>query len=109
MKQNEANQIRESGDNGTPFKAACAASCLKILARIARTREAIFAEASRALGAPERLLRLALIEAEAAAWQTQYPHLVFPELATEKVQAVAAWNARQRAVRRTSPVFARAA
>ncbi len=106
MKRKLAKQNRERDKNGTPFRAACLASCKRILAQIARAREAIFAEASRALGAPERLLRLALIEAEAAAWQTPYPHLVFPVLATEKVQAVAAWNARQQSVRRTSPVFA---
>jgi len=33
----------------------------------------------------------ALNEAEAAAWQTMFPHLVFPALATEKVQAAIAW------------------
>src|SRR5262245_53603254 len=43
----------------------------------------------------EHLLELALNEAEALAWQTEYPYLVFPTLAAEKVQAVAQWNARQ--------------
>jgi hypothetical protein len=58
------------------------------------------------LGAPERLLRLALNEAEAAAWETMYPHLVFPALASEKAQAVAAWNAHQQSVWRSSPIAA---
>ena len=78
---------------------ACKKLCRKIRQRIAAVKEAIFAEASRALTAPERLVRLALNEAEAAAWQTEYPHLVFPALATEKIRAVADWNAHQRAVR----------
>ena len=38
-------------------------------------------------------------EAEALAWQTGYPHLFFPALATEKVQAAAGWNARQQFIR----------
>jgi hypothetical protein len=77
--------------------------------QIAGVKEAIFAESSRALTAPERLVRLALNEAEAAAWQTTYPHLFFPTLAMEKVQAVAAWNARQQSMRQRSPIIALAA
>ena len=93
---------RWSGKNG-------GASGRKIRAQLAGVKEAIFAESSRAFPAPERLVRLALNEAEAAAWQTKYPHLVFPALATEKVQAVAAWNARQQSVRENSPVIVLAA
>ena len=81
----------------------------KGLAQIARVRAAVFAESTRALGSQERLLRLALNEAEAAAFQTEYPHLVFPALAAEKVRAVAAWNVRQQVVRRGSPAVALAA
>ena len=78
----------------------CKAWCRKLRAQITEVKEAIFAESSRALSGPEQLVRLALNEAEATAWQTQYPHLVFPALAAEKVQAVAAWNAHQQFVRR---------
>jgi hypothetical protein len=95
--------------NGRWSRKACGASCRKIRARIAGVKAAIFAESSRAFPAPERLVRLALNEAEAAAWQTKHPHLFFPALATEKVRAVAAWNARQRSVRQSSPVIALAA
>jgi hypothetical protein len=70
-----------------------------------KAKEAIFAESRDALKTQEQLLRLALNEAEALAWQTMYPHLVFPTLATEKVQAVVAWDARQRSVRRSTRVF----
>ena len=86
------------------LRKACGSCCRKIRAQIAGAKEAIFAEYSRVFSAPERLVRLALNEAEAAAWQTKYPHLVFPALATEKVQAVADWNARQQSVRQSSPV-----
>ena|SRR2546427_886630 len=46
-----------------------------------------------------RLLRQALNEAEAIAWQTGFPQLVFPSLALEKARAVATWESRQRSMR----------
>jgi hypothetical protein len=91
------------------FRNACRPACRKIRTQIAGVKEAIFAEYSRVFSAPERLVRLALNEAEAAAWQTKYPHLIFPTLATEKVRAVAAWNVRQQSVRENSPVIVLAA
>ena len=101
------NQIStiENRGNGGWSRNACRAICRKIRAQISAVKEAIFAEASRALTAPERLVRLALNEAEAVAWQTKYPHLLFPALATEKVEAVAAWNARQESMWQSSPVI----
>ncbi len=92
------NQISASGNrgNGGLLRKACRESCRKIRAQLAGVKEAILAESSGAFPAPERLVRLALNEAEAAAWQTKYPHLFFPTLAVEKVEAVAAWNVHQR-------------
>src|SRR5208283_4414210 len=104
-KLNETNQNHGNAEAGTGFKSNCLASCQKILAQVARVKETIFAESSRALKSQEHLLRLALNEAEAAARQTMYPHLVFPVLATEKVQAVIAWDRQQQSVRRTNPVY----
>ena len=106
--------MRPTSTNGNPgnsglFRNACRASCRKIRAQIAGVKEAIFAEYSRAVSAPERLVRLALNEAEAAAWQTKYPHLFFPTLAVEKVRALADWNARQQSLRENRPVIALAA
>ena len=106
MKQTNTNENR--GDSGSPRNTG-RPSCRKIRAQIAGVKEAIFAESTRALPAPERLVRLALNEAEAVAWQTKYPHLFFPTLAVEKVHAVAVWNARQQAVRENSPVVTLAA
>lgn len=84
---------------GATLKQACVGSCQKVLAQVARVKAAIFAEARTALNTQQHLLRLALNEAEAQAWQTEYPHLVFPALAMEKVQAVTAWSRRQQYVR----------
>jgi len=95
--------------NSRLLRKACGSCCRKIRAQIAGAKEAIFAEYSRVFSAPERLVRLALNEAEAAAWQTKFPHLFFPTLAVEKVGAVAAWNARQQTVRENSPVIVLAA
>jgi hypothetical protein len=55
------------------------------------------------------LLRLALNEAEALAWETGVPHLIFPTLAMEKVRSVADWQSRQKLVQRGEPRFAFAA
>ncbi len=73
-----------------------------VLAQIAEARRALLAGARESLNLPDQLLRLALNEAEALASQTLYPHLVFPELATEKIQNVAAWDRRQRVLNRQS-------
>jgi hypothetical protein len=100
--------VEKRGRSGS-IRKACGASCRKIRTQIAGVKEAIFAEYSRAFSAPERLVRLALNEAEATAWQTKYPHLFFPALAVEKVRSVAAWNARQQSVRENSPVIVLAA
>jgi hypothetical protein len=48
------------------------------------------------------VLRLALNEAEALAWQTGFPHLLFPELAAEKAEGAIRWHQRQRSVRRNA-------
>ena len=92
------NEIRKETVNPTS-ESVCLASCRTLLAQIERTRSAILDEFRELLDAQERLLHLALNEAEALAWQTDYPHFVFPVLAAEKAQAVAAWHARQQSMR----------
>ena len=98
MKSKQTDEGRKDVNDRTAFGGACVKSCRGILARISKTREAIFAEARDKLNVQERMLRLALNEAEALAWQTLYPHLVFPALAAEKVQGIAAWNHHQRLI-----------
>ena len=46
-----------------------------------------------------QILRSALNEAEALAWQTPYPHLFFPLLAEEKAISARRWAARQEMIR----------
>ena len=91
---NEINEGRPQAGGGNGFTNACNA----ILARIHDAKEAIFAEARNTLNLRERLVRLALNDAEALAWETRYPHLFFPDLAAEKIRGLAAWDNRQRAM-----------
>src|SRR2546429_9706653 len=95
-------QIQKNTATDSTLTTACLASCQKLLTQIENTKDNIVAEFRHLLEAHEQLLRLALTEAEALAWQTEYPHLVFPILATEKAQAVAAWHARQQSMQQTN-------
>jgi len=54
----------------------------------------------------ERVLAAALREAEALAWRTGFPQLIFPVLAEEKARGVRKWHFRQQLLRRHSPTFA---
>jgi hypothetical protein len=82
------------------LKNACLSACRKVVAQMSRAKESVLAEFRDRFQVPEHLVRLALNEAEALAWQTAYPHLVFPNLATEKAQALVNWQGHQRAVSR---------
>ena len=95
-------QTNDHTSTSGTFKRFCLASCRKLLTQIESTKEAIFDEFRDIIGGQERTLRLALNEAEAIAWQTEYPHLVFPTLAKEKVEAVFAWQARAQSIQRTA-------
>jgi hypothetical protein len=68
--------------------------------RLAALKERLLAERAPARVAPwiERLLRLAANEAEALAWQTSVPLLVFPALLDEKLEAAMAYVGRQHSV-----------
>ncbi|HZV34085.1 MAG TPA: hypothetical protein VFB72_05865 [Verrucomicrobiae bacterium] len=78
---------------------ACIKSCQAIVAQVAKTKDAMLAQFRELVADHEEVLRLALNEAEALAWQTQYPQLVFQDLAEEKAKHVAEWAAHQRVVR----------
>ena len=97
------NQTETNVPNRKNLVQVCMDSCRNFLGQIEKTKEAILAKFRATLGAQGQLLRLALNEAEALAWQTDYPHLVFPALAVEKAQAVATWDARQRSLRLDHP------
>jgi hypothetical protein len=84
-------------------------SCKKLLARIEQAKNSILNEFHVTLEPHHKSYQLALNEAEALAWQTAYPHLLFPSLAVEKIQSVSAWQMRQRLVHQQHLAFAEAA
>ena len=105
MKTTESNTKNVS--NNQTFKAACLGACEKLVAQIGQVKNNIVTEFK---GVHQTLVQHAIVEADALAWQTEYPHLLFPLLATEKVQTLAQWQARQQLyVRRPSPAYAYAA
>ena len=88
---------------------ACMGSCRKLAGRIEQAREQLFSDLRETFQVPERLFQLALGEADALAWQTGFPNLVFPDLAMEKVQSAADWHARQQSLSGPRSGFRRAA
>ena len=87
----------------------CVQSCKKLLAGIEQTKNKIAAEFREIVESNQKSFQLALNEAEALAWQTDYPQLFFPTLAMEKVQAVAARHTRQQFMQYPRLAFAGAA
>jgi len=90
------NQIKNAEQT---FANRCLETYKAWLTEIEQAKDMIVKEFNETLDAHGNLFRLALNEAEALAAQTEYPHLVYPALAVERVQAVAAWRRRQAAIR----------
>ena len=103
------NAIEQMKNSARPTLKSCVASCRKLVAQLDQIKNSILVDFRAMLGGQEQMLRLALNEAEALAWQTDYPHLVFPTLAMEKAQGLVAWNARQRSIRGATSMSAFAA
>jgi len=86
-------------DSTAPLKPAFA-DPLRFRVQIRTYRNGVRLRVSNQDDAQRKLVELALNEAEALAWQTPFPQLVFPTLAEEKATALANWRARQDALRR---------
>jgi hypothetical protein len=78
---------------------SCVHCYQRMLSRLAAVRARVERDFARTMAGYEQLIKGAMNEAEALAWQTSYPHLVFPELAEEKAAAARQWAAHQWAVR----------
>ena len=70
----------------------------KFRVQVRAYRDGMHQRFSSRSGERQRLIDLALNEAEALAWQTPFPHLVFATLAEEKARAAAQWRVRQEAI-----------
>jgi hypothetical protein len=106
MNTNHAQEIVNAKPNIADH---CVQSCRKLLAGIEQAKKKIANEFQETLDSHAQIFQLALKEAEALAFQTEYPHLLFPSLALEKIQAVSAWQARQQSLRHRGASFAEAA
>ena len=104
--------IQQSGQDQNPqmnFGGRCVASCRKLLAQIENVKAQVVAEFRDRLDDHQHVLDLAVNEAEALAWQTGFPQLLFPVLAVEKAHAVTGWHMHQQSLRqRTAPLRAAA-
>ncbi len=89
----------------TSLVEVCKKSCQELVALMEQMKNRLLVEFGKKLKAHESVLRLALNEAEALAWETDYPHLVFATLAREKAQAAAKWEGRQQYVSQQSPLL----
>ncbi|HEY1788922.1 MAG TPA: hypothetical protein VGJ73_12230 [Verrucomicrobiae bacterium] len=67
------------------------ASGQKLIIGIERAKRDLANEFAGQSDLPQRLFQVALNEAEALAWETEYPQLVFPTLAEEKIAAISSW------------------
>ena len=90
-------QISANSSSHT-FANRCKECYKAFVAEIEQAKDMIVKEFNETLDTHGNLFRLALNEAEVLAEQTDYPHLFYPALATERVQAVAAWRRRQQTV-----------
>ena len=88
--------------SGKAASKASGAACRELAVHVTNIKNGLVREFGTALGGQNQLLQAALNEAEALAWQTPFPHLLFPLLAHEKASAASRWAARQRTVHRAT-------
>jgi hypothetical protein len=100
------HDIIKNGKAEATIAGRCVQSCKNWFAGIEQTKNKIANEFQETLESHAQLFQLALNEAEALAFQTDYPHLLFPALAQEKIQAVSAWQSRQQLLRQRRTVLA---
>ena len=92
----KSNQTDTNCKNG--FTSFCGKYGGTLVRKIQKAKQDLLSQFRELFAGQEQLLRLALNEAEALAFLSDYPHLLFPTLAMEKVQGAAAWRNRQGAV-----------
>lgn len=105
MKTNNI-QNNDSENTGQATPSIGTAVCRKVAGLLETVKQEVFAEYQPVLGSNEPLLRLALIEADALARQTDYPELVFPLLAAEKARKAARWQFHQQFLLRSNDALA---
>ena len=107
MNTTECNKLNLTADK--TLKDTCQELCAKFVQQIGQAKNNLVAEFQGAFATQQQLLQLAIVEADALAWQTDYPHLLFPALATEKIERAAQWRTRQHFLMRNTSPYALAA
>ena len=102
MKPNNPSENSSQRTRKKPVRCCSTMRSRDLAVQVNTIKNGLIRQFGVALGGHGDVLRSALNEAEALAWQTPYPHLVFPLLAEEKASAVNRWAARQRTVTRVS-------
>ena len=82
------------------LKSTCVTFCQNVVRQLQDAKTRFVSDYRSLVNGQEHALQLALNEAEALAWETDYPHLVFADLAAEKVAALVNWGQRQDAIQR---------
>ena len=75
-------------------------ACRRVMGELKGLRDDLETRHAISDAASDRLIRLALNEAEALAWSEPFPYLTFAALAEEKVANVRRWQHRQEQLRR---------
>src|SRR5258707_13263649 len=86
MIMNTNDKNKTNGAPKTSIAHACGQTCRRLVEGIELARAAILSEFRDRLEEQQHVLELSVNEAEALAWQTRFPQLVFPTLAKEKAQ-----------------------
>jgi len=101
MKANmNSNRIETNVSEEHPLTQFCLNYCRNLITNIQETKKDLVRQFRKVFEGQEQVLRLALNEAEALAFLTGYPQLVFPTLAMEKVQGAVEWRAHQQDITR---------
>ena len=98
-------QIDPNVSANPTFTKRCLTACRKLLDH---AKAVIIDEFRDSLRRNEHLLELAINEADALAWQTEFPALFFPTLAMEKASALATWQQHQQWLRTRAALAAAA-
>jgi hypothetical protein len=106
---NSSSRNENVSSAGQRFVNACSLSCHKLLSKLSNVKSSVLSEFRQEFGPQQRVLELAVNEAEALAWETDFPLLVFPTLAQEKAEAATAWSWRQQQLLQNRPLLLQAA
>jgi len=90
----------------TNLSTVCLNSCRNLIAKIDILKQRLFREYSAEVAGSDRVLKGALNEAESLAWQTPFPHLLFPVLAQEKAMEATQWARHQQLAHGIEMAFA---